>query len=210
MKTVKFSLKDSEGQSHQYEVELFSCDENARLQLIVSKPLLQMIGSVIAALVPAIADGVTLDDLDAISGMLSKIDWLSAPGALTPLPEMIEERGGPDLVARIFERTARLLPVPELQGATTATGDAAIDPNLRLHLKLASARDEAFGDGNMAEYWAAAAMVLIVNFTKLGRSELIDWKQLVERLTGGILKPSKTSTREPRKDSAKDNPPLTH
>jgi hypothetical protein len=191
MKTVEFQLKDVEGVEHTYEVELFSCDENVRFQLMLSTPLINAIVNAVATLAPAFADGASIDDLASAA---MKVNWLTAPGVFEPIPAMIEARGGADLIAEIFQNTQRLIPIPNLKKGQPTVTDSAIDSDFRQHLKESDARDQAFGDGNFAEYWQAAAMVVLVNFTRHGRGASINWKQLLSSVTGGLLTPSMMAT----------------
>jgi hypothetical protein len=190
MKTVSFQLKDVEGVEHTYEVELFSCDENVRFQLMLSTPLINAIVNAVATLAPAFADGASIDDLASAA---MKVNWLTAPGVFEPIPAMIEARGGAGLIAEIFQNTQRLIPIPNLKGQPTVT-DSPVDSDFRQHLKNADDRDQAFGDGNYAEYWQAAAMVVLVNFTRHGRGASVNWKALLSSVTGGLLTPSMMAT----------------
>ena len=189
MKIVEFELKDAEGVSHRYRVELFSCDESVRLQLMVARPLFDMIGQLLGALVPALGKSKLselLGSLDGIATGLQLIDWTTLPGALAALPAAIEDRGGPVLIERVFAKTTRLVPIPEAQGlASVSDGPVVTD----MEQKIASSdwRDVAFGDGNFAELYQAFGMVLIVNFTRYGRSGSKDWRGIVETLTGGLV-----------------------
>jgi hypothetical protein len=193
MRTVSFELKDSTGETHLYEVVLFPCDENARLQLKVGRPAFEMIAGIITTLAPALAGGAMEQmmrgaKLGEVAQSLTQIDWLKAPGAFVPLVDMIERNGGPELIAQIFARTKRQTKVKELAGVPSVT-DAAPRDYVEDALKDASARDSAFGDGNMGEYWIAALMVLVVNFFPVGRDRPATWTDAVTRLTAGLLQP---------------------
>jgi hypothetical protein len=197
MKTVEFDLKDADGESHRYEVELFSCDENVALQLIIAAPLMQTIGRTLAAVLPAVEGQAMSDvfkDMDSLSEALRRVDWTRAPDALISIPQMIEAQGGPALVQRIWAKTYRLLPIAELQNVATAHGDGKIESDYRQHLALAPERDNAFGDGNFAEYWQAVAMVLIVNFTRFGRNGSGSLSGLAESLMSAAAIPSHPTT----------------
>ena len=199
MKIARFELEDCEATSHTYEVELFSCDENARLQLMCATPLLRAVGRLIGAITPALGeDGLqgAMGSMDGMIQALGKMDWTEVPEALAAIPEEIEKRGGPALVAEIFARTTRLTPVPELQ-SLPSVDDRKIETDLRQRLKLAGDRDLAFGDGNFAEYWAAVGMVLAVNFTRIGRSGSATWRDALRTLTGGLLTQSSLTTETP-------------
>lgn len=204
MSIAKFSLKDCHGVEHQYEVTRFTVDEQAAFQLKLGAPLMEGIAAAISTLVPiaqneevrneimgALPGGgsgqgaVTLS-LATIAKALSSANWQGAADVLVPLPRMILEQGGPGFIAEIFAKTERLIPVPELQNQPTV-GEKPVDPNLRQKLGNAADRDAAFGDGNMKEYWKAAAMVLVANFTPSGPNGSIDWKGAVASLTGGIV-----------------------
>jgi hypothetical protein len=129
-------------------------------------------------------------DMDTLYEVLRKVDWTLAPGALIVIPEMIEARGGAALVAQIFAHTYRQIPIPELQNVATAHGDGEINSDYEQHLALPEKRDEAFGDGGSAEYWRAAAMVLIVNFTRFGRKGSGSLSGLAESLIAAAATPS--------------------
>ncbi len=215
MKTVEFQLKDADGLEHTYKVELFSVAENVKYQLMIAGPLMQAVGRTVAAVLPAVSGkkiGDVLKDMDALVNALQGVDWTAAPDAVTVIPEMIEARGGAALVTRIFSKTVRLTAIPELQSVATASGDGAIDSDLRQPLESPEQQDAAFGDGNYAEYWAAMAMVLIVNFTRYGRNGSGSWKGLVGTLTGGLVTPltPTTATPPPSSASAKGNQPPPH
>lgn len=203
MSIAKFSLTDCHGVAHAYEVERFTVRENAEFQLMLGAPLIKAIGNVINTLVPIIQDEETRTELigalpgdgekkkvsvnvASIAKALGKANWQAAAEVLLPLPEMIMAQGGPDLVTRIFAKTDRLTTVPELQGLPNVGGEV-VDPNLRQHLGQEAGQEQAFGEGNMAEYWKAAAMVLVANFSASGPDGSINWKGAVATLTGGIV-----------------------
>jgi hypothetical protein len=208
VKTVYFDLKDADGVSHAYEVDLYSVAENAKLQLMCAGPLLQALGRLAAVVRPAlqaVPKGTTMENLDMASALkiLGNADLESLPESLMAFPEMIEARGGPDLVTRIFAGTRRCIPIPALQGLPTAAGDDAIPSDHKQALADPVQQDAAFGDGNMGEYWQAAAMVLIVNFTRFGRRGSQPLSGLIKKLTLGIvdLSPVNTETQKPSPDS---------
>lgn len=219
MKTVTFKLQDADGLEHDYETELFSCDENAALQLIVAKPLMQLVARAVGALAPVlrVIDHTELQKVVAEKGIaglikmakdaIPHVDWAMLPDALGAIPDMVQANGGPVLVARMFASTERLIPIPELQGLPTAGGDP-VDPFMRQALNLPQQRDLAFADGNMREYWRAFVMVMAVNFTQIGRSGSASWKNAVEAMTFGLLKQSKEETQElkPAPKSGKPRP----
>ncbi len=201
MSIAKFTLIDCHGVEHAYEVERFTVDENAEFQLMLGAPLMQGVANAVNTLVPILQDAEIRDSLtgavssntgsvtvsiDTIAKALGAANWHSAAAVLMPLPEMIIQQGGPAMVARIFAKTERLTPIPELQGQPNVGGEV-IDPNLRDKLGTPQGRDAAFGDGNMREYWKAAVMVLVANFTPSGADGLTDWKGAVAGLTGGIV-----------------------
>jgi hypothetical protein len=208
MKTVEFEIKDSLGVFHTYEVDLFSVAENARLQIICARPLIRVLGKVGAVLRPAFAaipEGMSASDLDiaAVVKIISSADIEAAADALLSIPEMLEEKQGPELVTRIFAGTRRLVEIPALQGQPTV-GDQQVPTAIKQDLRDPSHQDAAFGDGNMAEYWHAAAMVLIVNFTQYGRKGSMPLSALLGKLTGGIFSLSPTSTEtQPQNNAAK-------
>jgi hypothetical protein len=207
---AKFSLTDCHGVEHQYEVTRFSVRENAEFQLMLGSPLLNAVSSVIRTLVPIIQDEEIVSELrdmmpskeqlaeavrggkktpvnvKAIAKALGAANWQAAAGVLAPIPEMIIAQGGPDLVTRIFAKTERLTPVKELQGQPSV-GEEVVDPNFREKLSTEAGQDSAFGDGNMREYWTAAVMVLVANFTPSGPDGSVSWKGAVSSLTGGIV-----------------------
>jgi len=195
MKTVKFELADADDNVRVYEVELFSVDENARLQLLFGQPLIRAVGNLAATLAPAVQSGAV--DLDGgeidVKAVLGAVGWHDAPDVLLPVIEQIEAKGGPALVAQIFERTTRLVPIAELQDLPVAEGNP-VDSDFRQPLKDSRMRDMAYGDGNMAEYWKAAAMVLLVNFTRHGRQGSQSLSSLFKTLIGGFFTASQKNT----------------
>lgn len=194
MSIARFSLKDCHGVLHDYEVERFSVDENARFQLLLSAPLFKAISRAVAVLAPAIKGGKLGEAMEegtikAMAFALSDANWADAAHVLTPLPAMILAEGGPALVAEILNKTTRLVPIEAMknQTAPTVTGDAPPATHMRLELGRPEHRNQAFGAGNMAEYWKAAAMVLIANFTPSGPDGSVDWRNAVSDLTGGVV-----------------------
>ncbi len=210
MSIAKFSLKDVHGVERQYEVERFTVDENAALQLMLGAPLLRAVAAAIRTLVPIIQDEEIVSELrammpseeqikaDADSGeetpmnvkaiakALGAANWQMAADVLTPIPAMIIAEGGPELWARILAKTDRLTAIKELQGQPNV-GGPVVDPNYRQHLGVAADRDAAFGAGNMAEYWKAGVMALVANFSPSGPDGSVSWKGAVSSLTGGIV-----------------------
>lgn len=203
MSIAKFSLKDCHGVERQYEVTRFTVDEQAEFQLKLGAPLMEGVAAAINTLVPIMqSDEIRAElgsmlpsegekaqvtiDFKTIAKAMSAADWQSAAGVLMPLPKMILGQGGPGFIAEIFAHTDRLTPIKELQGQPNA-GGPMVDPNYRQHLGIAADRDAAFGDGNMREYWTAAAMVLVANFTPSGPDGSVNWKGAVSSLTGGIV-----------------------
>lgn len=203
MSIAKFSLTDCRGVEHAYEVTRFSVYENAEFQLMLGAPLMRAVASAIGTLVPILQDSEVRDEIAAalpkdgksgkvtvsvatIAKALGAANWQEAAGVLEPIPEMIIAQGGPALVTKIFAKTERLTPIPELQGQPSV-GEEVVDLNFREKLGTAPGQDSAFGEGNMAEYWKAAAMVLIANFTPSGPNGSVDWKGAVSALTGGIV-----------------------
>jgi hypothetical protein len=194
VKTVHFDLKDVDGVSHTYNVELFSVAQNAKLQLMCARPLLKAVGKLASVIAPAFRDlkDAGIENVNALQ-IFTAVDWGEATDALLAIPEMLEGRGGAALVTEIFERTERMIPIPALQGLPTAT-DQSIPTAHPQALKSAQEQDAAFGDGNMAEYWQAAAMVLVVNFTRYGRHGSKGLSELVKKLTLGAVDLSQLST----------------
>lgn len=203
MSIAKFSLTDCHGVEHAYEVTRFTVDENAAFQLMLGEPLIKAVASVINTLVPIIQDEETRAEIIAalpgdgekkqaavnvqtIARALAAANWQSVAEVLLPLPEMIIAEGGPALVVRIFAKTERLTPILELQNQPNV-GDEVLDPNHRQHLGNADDRNQAFGEGNMVEYWKAAAMVLVANFSPSGPDGSVSWKGAVSSMTGGIV-----------------------
>lgn len=203
MKRVNFELNDVDGKRHRYEVELFSCDEQARYQLMLGGSLIEGIGQLAAQLAPLVKSGAI--DFDAgsfnLGDILGEVDWQGVPKIILPMIAEIERRGGSKVVADIFARTWRLTEVPEHRNLPVADGQP-VDKDIRSHLADSGQRDLAFSDGNMAEYWKAAAMVLIVNFTRHGRNGSLGLNELVSMLTFGIVDPSAPAneTQEPNTD----------
>lgn len=201
MKIVNFELNDVDGKRHRYEVELFSCDEQARYQLMLGGALVQAVGQLAAQIAPLVKSGAI--DFDKgnfnLGEILGEVDWQGIPKIMLPMIEEIERRKGPALVAEIFARTSRLIEVEEHKGLPVADGQP-VDPYIRAPLSDPAQRDLAYSDGNLAEYWKAAAMVLIVNFTRHGRNGSLGLNELVSMLTFGIVTPSDTpnETTEPR------------
>lgn len=203
MSIAKFSLTDCHGVEHQYEVTRFSVYEQANLQLKLGAPLMEGIAAAINTLVPIIQDEevrseilaalpqdgenkqVTIN-LQTIAKVLSSANWQSAANVLVPLPKMILEQGGPEFVTEIFSQTERLTYIKEHAGRATVT-EEPIDTNFRQKLGNTADQDAAFGDGNMGEYWKAAAMVLVANFSPSGPNGSVSWKGAVKSLTGGIV-----------------------
>jgi hypothetical protein len=188
---AKFSLKDCNGVEHEYEVERFSVDEQADLQLKLGEPLMKALARTVAVLAPAMKSGglgkaMQGGNLGEMAKALSDARWSEAADILTPLPKMIMAQGGPKMIAYVFSKTVRLIPVEGMRGQPTVT-DQAPEHNMRQHLGDAGDRDLAFGEGNMGEYWRAAGMVLLANFTPPGPNGYVDWKRSLSSMTGGLL-----------------------
>ena len=66
MSIAKFSLKDCHGVERQYEVERFTVDQTAELQLMLGERLLQAVASAISTLVPIIQDEEIVSGLRAM------------------------------------------------------------------------------------------------------------------------------------------------
>ncbi len=193
MRIVKFETKDAAGEPHLYEVELFSCDENASLQLTVGQPIMELVAGIVQAVIPAFAAGMAEQmasgaKLSEMAEHLKAINVATLPQYTAPLFRMIEERGGPALVARIFARTKRATKVKELQGIPSVS-DVDVKDYVTESVAEPAVRDRAYGDGNMGEYWLAALMVLVVNFFPVGRERPATWTDAVPLLTGGLLQP---------------------
>jgi hypothetical protein len=196
VKIVNFQLNDSEGTAHRYEVELFSCDESAALQLEVAQPMMQVIGGALAAIMPALGgdmrerlerfiegDTSSLTLSDVIEAV-SRVNWADAPEAFLSVPRTILQYGGPAMVQRVFARTNRCIENKEAAEAPTASDE--YDPYIRQPLADPKMRDMAFGDANYGEYWLAFVSVLLVNFTQRGRGELLTWSAFASHMTGGL------------------------
>jgi hypothetical protein len=179
--------------AHEYEVERFSVDEQARLQLLLGEPLFEAIAKAVSTLAPVIQEGgvrkaMEGGTLSEMAKALSGANWGEAAGVLTPLPKMILDQGGPRLVAQILSKTTRLVPVDALRDKPMPSlTDSDASRDLRQNLGDENDRNQAYGDGNMGEYWKAAAMVLLANFTPTGPTGFVDWKQSLQSMTGGIL-----------------------
>lgn len=203
MSIAKFSLTDCKGAEHQYEVTRFTVYENAEFQLMLGAPLMRAVASAINTIVPILQDTEVRDEIAAalpkggesgkvtvsvatIAKALGAANWQDAAGVLAPIPELIIANEGPALITKIFAKTERLTPIPELQGQPSI-GEEVVDPNFREKLGTAAGQDSAFGEGNMAEYWKAAVMVLVANFTPSGPDGSVNWKGAVSSLTGGIV-----------------------
>jgi hypothetical protein len=191
---AKFKLDDCQGVSHEYEVTRFPVDENARLQLLLGEPLIKAVARAIGVLAPVIKEGGLADameegTLQSLAGALSGANWSIAADVLTPLPRMILDQGGPALIAQIFAKTVRKVPIDAMrdQPAPVLSEDQPVGNCMRQELGNAAHRELAFGDGNMGEYWKAAAMVLVANFTPTGPDGSVSWKQAAESMTGGLL-----------------------
>ncbi len=199
---AKFSLTDCHGVERQYEVTRFSADEQAEFQLKLGAPLIEGVAAAINTLVPIIQNEEIREELlggmpgdgekkqitisvKSIAKALGSANWQGVAEVLTPLPKMILAQGGPAFIAEIFAKTDRLTPIKELQNQPNV-GGPLVDPNYRQHLSKSEDRDAAFGEGNMREYWMAAAMVLVANFTPSGPDGSVSWKGAVSSLTGGI------------------------
>jgi len=195
LRTVHFELDDRDGKPHLYEVELFSCDENAALQLMVGQPAFEILADLLGTLAPALADGGLelmmregkLSELAAT--LIGKVDVGRVSRVMGPLFAMLQEQGGPEVIARIFGRTKRQIKVKELRGVPTTSGDDKPRDYIEQALSDPDQRDAAFGDGNMAEYWLASLMVLVVNFFHVGRDRPATWSDAAKSLTGGLLQP---------------------
>jgi hypothetical protein len=207
MTTVNFELDDAQGVSHKYEVELFSVDVNANLQLKFVGPVMQAIGRVIMAAAPAMGDKSMAEVLSAdygeIAAMLKRIDWVKAPEAVAILSDVIQANNGSDLVAQILCQTKRYYHLPEIADAPTITNSVPRQPCL--DLAKATDRTTAF-ERNYGEYWSAALMVLLVNFTQSGSSGSTSLKDAFETLTLGVFKQSEKTeeTPEPKGDTSND------
>lgn len=196
MRRVHFELNDREGAPHLYEVELFSCDENAALQLMVGQPAFEMVADLIGTLAPAlVAGGLEVMLREGKLGDLAKallggnVDVGRLSQLMAPLFRTLQEQEGPVVIARIFARTVRQVKVKELSGAPTTSGDGKHKDYIEQPLGDPEHRDAAFGDGNMGEYWLAALMVLVVNFFHVGRDQPATWSDAAQKLTGGLLQP---------------------
>lgn len=207
MSIAKFSLKDCQGVEHKYEVERFSVDKNAELQLMLGEPLLRAVASAVGTLVPIIQNEEIVSEIRAmipsddvsesesvpinvkgIAKALGVADWQMAADVLTPIPAMIISQGGSKLMADIMSKTFRLTAIAELQNQPNV-GGKVVDPNYRQCLGNAADRDAAFGDGNMAEYWKAGVMSLVANFSPSGPDGSVNWKDALASFTGGIWTP---------------------
>lgn len=176
MNQITFTLDDADGVEHLYEVELYSVAEGAALQLMLSQPLIRLVGALGEALMQALAPGKL--------GFLQRVQlvkWDRVLDTLPALPEMIEKRGGPDLFNRVFARTKRVITVPDADGNKV---------EIRQDLKDSAMRDQAFADGNYLELWSASVAVLLVNFTRHGRGGSLSWKRLLSSATGIQSTPS--------------------
>lgn len=191
MSVAKFTLEDCKGVVHEYEVTRFTVDENAEFQLLLGEPLLKAVARAIGARAPVIKEGGLGDameegSLSALAGALSGANWGAAAEILTPIPKMIIEQGGSQLVAKIFAKTIRKIPIRAMQGQPTIS-ESGVSDTMNLELWRAEHRDQAYGEGNMGEYWKAACMVLIANFTPSGPDGSVNWKTALQNMTGGLL-----------------------
>jgi hypothetical protein len=207
MSEVSFELEDVHGESHQYKVELFSVDTNANMQLMFIGPVMQSIGRVVEAVAPAM-EGQSVEDLLSggwgnVAAVLRKVDWGKVPDAVAILSGVIKDNGGSELVAQIMCQTKRYYHMKEIASAPTISDKQPEQPCL--DLSKASDRTMAF-EGNYGEYWSAALMVLLVNFTQFGRSGSANLKSALGLLTLGVLNPSGKSeeTEKPRSDTGSD------
>lgn len=193
MSVARFTLKDCHGVEFEYQVTRFSVDENAEFQLLLGEPLLKAIARAIEVLAPAIREGelgpaLESGTLQSLAEGLSGANWGAASEILTPIPRMIIAQGGPALIARIFSKTVRKVPIAAMATqAAPALTETPVADHMRLELGNPAHRDQAFGDGNMAEYWKAACMVLVANFTANGPDGSVNWKNALKNMTGGLL-----------------------
>lgn len=193
MSIAKFTLEDCSGVAHEYEVTRFTVDENAEFQLLLGEPLIKAVARTIAVLAPVLKEGglgeaMETGTLSALAEALSGADWGAASDVLTPLPKMIMDQGGPQLIARIFSKTIRKVPIQAMVDQPTPTlTETPVDNHMRLELGKAEHRDQAYGNGNMGEYWKAAAMVLVANFTANGPDGSVNWKDAFANMTGGLV-----------------------
>ncbi len=194
MKTVEFELNDADGKPHRYAVELFSVDQNIRYQLMLAKPLIQAVGKAVAALSPVL--GGLLGEEKQEDGWLldavQQIDWATAPDALSVIPEMLEARGGPVIVAELLSQTKRYMTADATVSVPVVGDQVPEQPHLMMG--VAANRDLAYGDGNYGELWSAVAAVVLVNFTRSGRNGSLNWRDALTSLTGGLLTQSKIGT----------------
>jgi hypothetical protein len=207
MSEVSFELEDVHGEVHRYVVDLFSVDTNANMQIMFIGPVMQSIGRIIGALGPAL-EGKTIDQVlnggwPEFAAILRGVDWVKAPDAINILSDVIKANGGSELVAQILCQTKRYYHVPEIASAPTISDKQPEQP----HLDLSKPADRTLAyDGNMGEYWKAAFMVLMVNFTQLGRSGLTSLNDALGLLTLGTLKRSEKTeeTAKPKSDTNSD------
>jgi len=186
MKVVHFTLSDADAVEHLYDVELFGVAEQAALQLMSAQPILEVVGQLGRVFAQAIGGGAMT--AETVMERLGGVDTQGLLKTLPAVPRLIEDRGGPELVTRIFRRTTRHSSAKDSAGGTV---------DLKMPLADASNQDNAFADGNMSEYWLAMLGVLTVNFTRRGRGESLSWKKLLSAATGGLLRPSSQSTATP-------------
>ena len=93
---AKFNLNDCNGESHEYQVQRFTVDENAELQLLLGEPLLQAVSRAIGVLAPVmkseLSDAVEGGTLGDIAKALSGANWGIASDILTPIPKKADRR----------------------------------------------------------------------------------------------------------------------
>lgn len=191
---AKFKLEDCNGKEFEYEVTRFTVDEQAKLQLILGEPLFEAVSQALATLAPIMQKGEAgkifeTNNLSDMGKALSGANWTQAAKILSPIPKMILEKGGPALIEQVFSKTIRKVPIEAAQSQTmpVINEDSAPKKDLELDLGNPGHRDQAYGNGNMGEYWKAAAMVLVANFTQSGQSGYVTWKDGIKALTGGML-----------------------
>jgi hypothetical protein len=194
VKTVEISLTDVDGAEHRYQIELFSCDESVRLQLIVAQPLLKALGQIAAGVAPGLAAGEG-EDVPLLQ-RIAAMDLSSLSEALPEIPRMLEERGGPELIQQIFKRTKRDMHAVD--------SDGVVHEHMA-PLSAANNRDDAFADGNFLEYWQAVASVLLVNFTRHGRNGSLSSSDLLSAVTGGLIRRTKAATTTNGKGNAQQS-----
>ena len=184
MKTINFDLDDCDGNPHKYAVQLFSCDENIALQLIMGDILAGPLGQVVGAVAAAFAGREPGEEFK-LADAVGRVDWGGAGLSIQNFARSVESREGPKLVARVFEHTTRERVELDGEGAEHKIPDSLAKP---------FGRDMAFGDGNYLELWKAFVAVLAVNFGPFGRTGSLSLNEILSSLTGGLLTPLNPST----------------